>query len=206
MTSSFYAFARKAAQWIPSWIFRVQTKCVVYLPRERWIEGDSSGLRQATVDDTDELTGLVDRDLVESRFAREAMCVVAVDDDQIVGAMWFEDAAPMHESWLLIDLPDDVRWITDVVVREDRRGAGTAGRLGAYGRSLLPAEVAAVAALVTGLNEASRTAASKSRYGSDCVFYARLLGVTAVRLPSGWRIGGWREGRPLVVELSEFVA
>ena len=205
MAKRLYRLATKLASVIPAWLFRVQTKCIVCLPRSRWSDVSDQHTRIGGKDDEAELERLWPPDVVSSRFERGSMVVVYEEDRRIVGGMWFDRVAPRYEKWLQIHIPHHVRWVNDVVVDPEFRGRGIAGRLGSLGRAKLPPDIEAVAAVITGLNDASRRSAEKSGYSSTCVFYVRIAGVTAARLPWGWRVGLWRERKPLHLNLGDLV-
>jgi hypothetical protein len=111
-----YSLFRFVAKWIPGWLFRVKTVCVMELHRKNWkLPTDTSGIRWAGADDVERLEDLSRRRPGgQARLARGGRALIGVDGDRILGCMWFEPSAPLYEKWLQLVVGDSERWISDI--------------------------------------------------------------------------------------------
>ena len=136
--------------------------------------------------------------------ARGGRALIRVEGNEIIGCLWFEPTAPLYENWLQLLLSESERWISDTYVLPEHRGEGISSQLGSYGRAQLQDHVIRVGAITNALNVPTRRAAEKAGYEFVRVWYFRLLGLTIVKLPTGWQGGWWRSERPLLLPLAEF--
>ena len=205
--ASAHSLMRGVARVVPRGALRAKAVTVMQLHRRHWREpaAEQRATRWAAEADVELLESYASRPPgVRVRLDRGGNAVLQFDGSRLLGCMWFEPRAPLYEGWLQIVIGDSDRWISDVFVDPEHRRQGVAGRLGSTGRSWQPPEVQRVAGIATSLNTPSVRSAAKAGYEIARFWYVRLLGITVVKLPGGWRGGVWNSAHPLCVPLSDF--
>jgi GNAT superfamily N-acetyltransferase len=201
-----YSLLRQIGKLIPPFIFRAKALYVLWLPRNRWNpQVDRSGLRWATDEDVEQLDNL-DHQPPAAKFRFEKGCRAAIREEkgQLIGCIWFEPVASACDGWLQIQLRNSDLWISDVYVSPDHRGKGIANQMGDFARAeLVTSGITNLVTVTNTLNYPAIRSSKKAKYEATRIWYARLFGLTFVRLPREWRIGWWGLGRSLQVPLSE---
>jgi len=155
-------------------------------------------IRWAKAEDFELLAEFGDGARVRKAFDLSHRIVVAIRDGKICGWIWFATSFLDNHDWLRLVLEKDECFAVDVLVDTTFRRQGIALRMLHFAYSELERDgYRKVWGLVDALNQASLAAYKESNLGAGRVFYARLLGLTFLRIGGFMRLGTWGPERRL---------
>jgi len=189
-------YAGQRALWLffPRRWFEINQWILMDTDLTRWRSGQTADgeFRWATTEDFGLLAEFGDSAKVRKAFDRGHRIVVAVRDGKICGWIWFATGPLDYHDWLRLTLEKDECFFVDVLVDTAFRGQGIGPRMAHFAYGGLEREgYRKLWGFVDALNRASLNAYKESIPGTGRLFYARMLGLTYLRIGEFRRLGTW---------------
>ena len=155
-------------------------------------------IRWAKAEDVELLVEFGDEAKVRKGLDLGHRAVVSVRDDRIRGWMWFATGFLDNHDWLRVVLDKEECFVVEILVDPAFRQQGIGRGLAHFAYSELNREGYRTAwGLIDALNQASLQTFKETNLGTGRVFYARLLGLTFLRIGGFMRFGTWGPERRL---------
>jgi len=196
-------------------LYGVQRAVRLFLPRRwfeinLWIYTDTElapwrtepppegNIRWAIAEDFDLPVNYGDWAKVRKGFASGDKVVVSVEDSRVRGWMWFATDFVDNHDWLRMVLEKDECFAHESLVDPALRQQGIAKAMALFGYLGLDRQGYRLAwGFIDVLNRASLKTYISPIHANEHVFYARLLGLTYLRIGKFRRLGTWKPARRL---------